>query len=298
MRPPDDVHEGLIVSVGRNAVWVALDGEQHLRLGALRKHGDQSGLVPGDRVRAQRLDDDRAIVDARLPRRFGLVRTTSGGRQKTMAANVDTMAIVAAFTRPAIDLAMLDELLAFAEHQRLQSLIVLTKPDLAGPNELVETPALYRGLGYATLVVNPKTGEGVAELAAALDRRHSLLIGQSGVGKSSLFRTLGGEAVVGELSKGGSGRQTTTSSRLLRLIDGFLIDSPGVGQFRLDGLSQSELAWAYREIRPLVTECRFTDCTHTVEPGCAVGLAAAAGTIAPSRFASYRGIHGRDDGDG
>jgi ribosome biogenesis GTPase len=296
MRPPD-VCEGLVVSVGRNAVWLALDGERHLRLAALRKQGDRSGLVPGDRVNARPLDDDRAIVDARQPRRFGLVRTTAAGRHKTMAANVDTLAVVAALARPALDLAMLDEVLAFAEHQRLRSVVVLTKPDLAERRDLDAVPALYRALGYALLVVNPKTGEGIAELAASLDGRHTLLIGQSGVGKSSLFRALGGEAVVGELSKSGGGRQTTMSSRLLRLADGFLIDSPGIGQFRLDGLSQSELAWAYPDIRPLVTACRFTDCTHTVEPGCAVALAAERGAIAPTRLASYRTIFGREEVD-
>ncbi len=296
MRPGDDGHTALVVSVGRNAVWIAFDDEQTIRLGALRRQSEPVALVPGDRVIAQPLDDGHAIVDRREPRDSELVRKTPGGRRKTMAANVDTLAIVASFARPPPDLPMVDELLAFGEDQHLRAVIVLTKPDLAPADDLAGIPAIYRPLGYETLVVNPKTGEGVAVLTASLAGHRTLLIGHSGAGKSSLFRALGGESVIGDVSKSGSGRQTTMSSRLLRLDDGFLIDSPGIGQFALHEVTPAELAWAFKEIRPYAGTCRFADCTHRVEPDCAVVAAGRAGTISPSRFASYRTIATRELG--
>ena len=130
-------------------------------------------------------------------------------------------------------------------------------------------------------------------MATALAARHALLIGQSGVGKSSLFRALGGDAVIGEVSKIGRGRQTTTSSRLLRIDGGFLIDSPGVGEFELHDTPHSEVAYGFVEIRALAGTCRFSDCTHRVEPDCAVRAAVEHGEIARSRYESYAGIVAR-----
>jgi ribosome biogenesis GTPase len=116
------------------------------------------------------------------------------------------------------------------------------------------------------------------------------LIGQSGVGKSSLFQALGGDADVGDVSKTGRGKQTTTAGRLHRFAAGFLIDSPGVGEFELRDLSAAEIARGFVEFAPLLGSCRFSDCVHRSEPGCAVLAAVAAGTIAGSRYDSYRAI--------
>jgi ribosome biogenesis GTPase len=117
--------------------------------------------------------------------------------------------------------------------------------------------------------------------------RRALLVGNSGVGKSTIFRALGGESVVGEVSRQGLGRQTTTSARLYRTPNGFLIDSPGVNEFGLGDVEAGRLAHSFREMRPLVAACRFTDCTHSQEPDCAIKGAAAAGRIAQSRYESY-----------
>jgi ribosome biogenesis GTPase len=269
-------------------VWIAFEDDHRLLLASLRKRAEKVPLVPGDLVVATPLDDERVVIDRRLPRDFALERTTAGGRTKTMAANVDAIAIVAAFARPAIHLTMIDELLAFAELHDLYPAIVLTKSDvLDDPIAQAAIVDLYRHLGYAVFVVNPKTREGTEAIERELSRRRTLLVGQSGVGKSSLFAALGGVSVVGDVSKIGRGKQTTTTGRLHRFAAGFLIDSPGVGEFELVGYSQGQIASGFPEIAAAAPGCRFADCTHRSEPNCAVGTAVAAGRIAASRYASY-----------
>lgn len=280
-----------VVSVGKNAARVVLDTEEAPRVADLKRAtGKREMLAPGDRVHVRLLEDGRALVDRTEPRTFTLQRRTVEGRAKTMAANVDTMVTVTALADPAPRLLTLDQLLAFAELESIDALVVLTKPDLADGAATEALVSLYRSLGYETLIVNPKAGENVEGLREAIARRHSLLCGVSGVGKSSIFRALGGDAVVGEVSRHGLGRQTTTASRLYRMPVGFLIDSPGVAEFGLGAVTAADLAEGFREMRDLAGSCRFTDCTHLHEPDCAVQAAVAQGRIAQSRYESYRRI--------
>ncbi|HET9096179.1 MAG TPA: ribosome small subunit-dependent GTPase A [Candidatus Baltobacteraceae bacterium] len=280
-----------VVSVGKNAAHVVLDSEEHARVADLKRaSGKREMLAPGDRVRVVLLEDDRVLVEAVEPRTFTLARRTAEGRSKTMAANVDTLVTVTALADPPPRLLTLDQLLAFAELESIGSMVVLTKPDLADDQTSNRVLSLYRSLGYECLIVNPKKGENVEELRAALAHRHALLSGVSGVGKSSIFRALGGQAVVGEVSRHGIGRQTTSASRLYRMPNGFLIDSPGVAEFGLGAITPPELVEGFREMRDLAGRCRFTDCSHTHEPDCAVLAAVGAGKIAQSRYESYRRI--------
>jgi ribosome biogenesis GTPase len=275
--------------VGRNAAWIAFDGAREMCVADIPKRLERLHLVPGDLVHASPLGDGRVIVESREERSFALERTTGGGRRKTMAANVDTIAIVAAFDRPQLHPAMIDELLVFAETHGLRAVLLFTKPDLVEPAFAEATLALYRRLGYSALAINPKAGE-VEGVVAELEGRHTLLIGQSGVGKSSLFGALGGDGLVGEVSKIGRGRQTTTSARLHRFPAGFLIDSPGVGEFEVRSRPWPETAAGFVEFAALAGKCRFRDCSHGNEPDCAVKAAVLAGEIAPSRYESYRTI--------
>lgn len=285
-----------VVSVGKNAAWIVLDNEDSPRIADLKRvsAGDKRVmLAPGDRVDVRVLEDGRALVDRVHARTFTLQRRTVEGRAKTMAANVDTMITVTALADPPPRLLTLDSLLAFAELEEIGALVVFTKPDLADEETAAELNGLYGSLGYETIVVNPKARINVEDLRAALEHRHALLCGVSGVGKSSIFRALGGDAVVGDVSRYGLGRQTTTTARLFRLPDGFLIDSPGVAEFGLGRITPPELVDGFREMREPAMHCRFTDCTHLHEPDCAVKAAVSEGRIARSRYESYRRILGQ-----
>jgi ribosome biogenesis GTPase len=282
------VRRARVIAVGRNAAWVVREGDAEPVLAALRKTLARTVLAPGDLVAVQALEDGRVLVDAIEPRSFALVRRTAGGRTKTMAANVETMAIVVALTDPPPSLPMLDRLIAFGVQHGIEAALILTKADLAGAEAAERVRAVYAPLGIPVLVVQPKTGAGIDALRAYLVGRHALLVGNSGVGKSSIFRALGGIATVGDLSRFGRGRQTTTSARLFAGPDGFLIDSPGIGEFILDPMPAAELPRLFAEMREPATRCRFDDCRHLSEPDCAVREAVAQGRIAASRYASYR----------
>lgn len=282
-----------VVSVGKNAAQIVLDSESEARVADLKRAtGKREMLAPGDRVHVRILEDGRALVDRIEPRTFTLQRRSLAGRSKVMAANVDTLVAVTALADPPPRLLTLDQLLAFAELEGMDAIVVLTKPDLAAEGTERGIHSLYRSLGYDVLVVNPKAGINVEGLRSAIDGRHALLGGVSGVGKSSIFRALGGQARVGEVSRHGVGRQTTTASRLYRMPDGFLIDSPGVAEFGLGAIAPAELVQGFREMRDLVERCRFTDCRHLREPDCAMRTALAKGRIAQSRYDSYRRILG------
>jgi ribosome biogenesis GTPase / thiamine phosphate phosphatase len=281
----------LVVSTGKNSAWVSIDGESGLRLAQLRRmKGERFMPVPGDVVDVRILEDGQALVDRIEPRAFTLERRCVGGRAKTMAANVDLLVTVTALANPAPRLITLDQLLAFAELESIPAAVVLTKPDLSDPAQMKELVTLYSRLEYPTITVNPKMGENVDLLRELIRGHRALLVGNSGVGKSTIFRALGGDTSVGDVSRYGLGRQTTTAGRLYRIDGGFLIDSPGINEFGLGSIGARTLAEAFPETRNAGLRCRFSDCTHLQEPDCGVQAAVADGRIARSRYASYRKI--------
>lgn len=285
--------EGLVVAhYGTQLTVESRDGNRqrcHLR-------ANLEGLVTGDRV-VWCDGDPMGVVVAQQARHNVLSRPDSRGRLKPVAANIDQMLVVIApFPEPHANL--LDRYLIASEAMDIEPVILLNKTDLlekepALAQSLDAMLAIYPTLGYRLLRTSAKTG-GLGELQAALRERTSVIVGQSGVGKSSLVNTLLPEADmrVGALSDARQkGTHTTTTAQLLHLgCGGSLIDSPGIREFALWHMSREQVAQGFREFRPLLGHCRFRDCRHEQEPGCAILGAVAAGEITEERLDSYRRI--------
>lgn len=238
------------------------------------------------------LDPDAPTVRALLPRRTAFVRSTSSKRSEgqVLAANVDHT-VIAVPLSAAPDPGRLERFLALAWESGAQPLVVLTKADLAGDAGHLRADAEASAPGVQVLAVSSATGEGLDVLGAVLAGGTAVLVGQSGAGKSTLANALLGEevqAVNAIRDSDGKGRHTTTTRDLLPLPSGgVLIDTPGL---RGVGLwdAESGLHRVFSEIEDLARECRFHDCSHTSEPGCAVLAAVEDGTLRHRRLDSYR----------
>ncbi|TAL57011.1 ribosome small subunit-dependent GTPase A [Pandoraea sp.] len=254
--------------------------------------GKKSAVAVGDRVALQRTAADQGVIEDILPRRNLLYRSDQF-KSKLFAANIDRLLIMLA-TQPSFSEDLLGRALVAAEAHELAPLIVLNKTDVAGALPAArERLAPYQALGYEVVEVSIKQApqEAQARLLPALADRATLLLGQSGMGKSSLVNLLvpDAEAATREISHVlNSGRHTTTFTRLFHLPGGgALIDSPGFQEFGLHHLSEGQLERAFPEFRLLLTGCRFYNCHHTKEPGCAILAALADGRITLRRHALY-----------
>lgn len=251
-------------------------------------------VVTGDQV-VWRDGAPYGVITAVNPRHSLLERPDSTGRRHPVAANIDRIAIVVA-TIPLPHANLIDRYLVAAENQRIQPLLIANKAELPAAQlmSLKHLLALYPGLGYELLWVSAKTGEGIGELSAALAGHTSVLVGQSGVGKSSLINALcpGAAATVGALSEhAAKGRHTTAAARLFPLPDGGrLIDSPGIREFGLWHLHTRQVFAGFTEFRPFLDQCRFRDCRHGDEPDCGLRNALASGLISKQRFDSCHQI--------
>lgn len=254
---------------------------------------DEGGSVAvGDRVDVEELEDGSCRITAVLPRKSALVRrAVARRRDQVMAANVDQVAIVVAAARPDPDLFMLDRLLAVAEVDELDAFIVFNKIDLRNAPGLPEEIAAYAVIGYDVLPTCAVHGDGLDALADRLSGRTTVLAGASGVGKSSLLNGMEPELElrVGDVGgRSGRGKHTTTSARLIPLRDEtYIADTPGIQHFVPAELDPATLDHAFREFRPWLGACRFGDCRHRGEPGCAVRGAAQGGEISARRLESY-----------
>jgi ribosome biogenesis GTPase len=294
MNGPEDAapRSGRVVaSHGRDAVVADTSyGRVHCRL-----QGRRLSVVCGDRVRWMRTPTeggDGVIVEV-MPRVNCLARIDSRGMPEPVAANLSQLVAVLAPV-PAPDLGLCDRYLAAAEWNGLAACIVANKSDLPGGVELVAALADYARLGYPVVPASKRTPGGVDALRSRLAEATSVLVGQSGVGKSSLTNALvpGVEAAVADVSRASeTGRHTTSTASLYALPSGGeLIDSPGVRDIAPPLPAPRAVAGGFREIADGASGCRFRDCLHRAEPGCAVAARAAAGAIAPRRLESYRGL--------
>ena len=248
-------------------------------------------LAVGDRVLWEPADGGLGRVEDVLPRRSLLTRPGYAGRVRPVAANLDRVLVVVA-SQPEPDWLLVDQYLAACQHRDLAAGLLVNKIDLAADRNAIEAVfAEYRAIGYSCLGISARSGEGLAELASLLHERCSMLAGQSGVGKSSLTNALlpDRQLRTRELSeKAGLGRHTTTTATLYRLPGGgTLIDSPGVAVFGLAEMNPADLAAGYREFRPLLGDCRFADCRHRGDQGCAIRGAVEAGRISADRYRRF-----------
>lgn len=288
-----------IVLRGTGGVWqVRTEGGEGETLSvALRgrlKQADGEKLAVGDDVVIERgeRDDAWAIAEI-LPRRSKLARRAPGGGpgERVVAANIDQVVVVFAIAEPVPHPRMLDRFLLIAESNDLASRVVVNKIELSTLEEARSLFGVYEEIGYPVHYTSVKRGDGLDALRDALRGRVSALSGPSGVGKSSLLNAMfpGLSLRVGEISRSVmKGRHTTVGADLHPLPDGgFVCDTPGLREVGMWGIEPREVDRCFPEMRPLLEECRFGDCTHRVEPGCAVLSGVEAGVVSKARYESY-----------
>jgi ribosome biogenesis GTPase len=250
--------------------------------------GKKTDLACGDLVTLKLTDKHEGVVESTLPRKTLLFRSNAF-KSKMLAANVTQIIIVLA-TQPSFYEALLNRCLIAAEAAGIKALIVLNKCDLADNHDALKKLALYTKLGYQVLPLSAK--EDISSLRPYLQNEVSILVGQSGMGKSTMINALlPNEAVrTQEVSQVlDSGKHTTTAAHLYHLDENSqLIDSPGLQEFGLHHLSTDELEHAFIEFRPLLGKCRFNNCKHLQEPDCAITEALAQNKISAERLAIYK----------
>jgi ribosome biogenesis GTPase len=293
---------GLVVEVSTGLCRVLLHGAE--RLCALRGSlsasdtGFTNVVAVGDRVIVSENGDEQGVVESVLPRRSALSRPDSfaGHLRQVIVANADQVLVVASWREPAFWPELVDRYLIGAERSNLAAILCVNKVDLA--EDAAECRAAlkpYETLGCRVLFTSAATGEGIDELREILRGRMTALAGLSGVGKSSLLNAVqpGLNLKAGEVSeRKHEGRHTTTQVRLLPLeMGGYVADTPGVRDWGLGGLSRAELLGYYPELAKAARGCRFGNCAHIGEPGCAVRAAAREGRLSWMRYESYRKIY-------
>jgi ribosome biogenesis GTPase len=238
------------------------------------------------------------VIERIWPRRSALTRPDVfyGHLQQVVVANADQLLVVASWRQPHFWPELVDRYLIAAQRSGLKAVLCVNKIDLAEDRAACEKQLQpFRRLGYDLLFTSAVTGEGIAGLQERLQGQITVLAGLSGVGKSSLLAAVqpGLELRVGQVSDWGDGRHTTTQVRLIELeAGGYVADTPGIREFGLSGLRRSELAQFYPEIATAARHCRFADCAHLSEPGCAIPAAVQQGRVSAMRYQSYCSIYG------
>jgi ribosome biogenesis GTPase / thiamine phosphate phosphatase len=268
---------GVLVQAGGSTLRCALTGRKQR-------------IVCGDRVTwAYTPSADGPSIQSIEPRRNLIERIDARGRAEPVAANIDRLAIVVA-AEPAPDWFLVDRYWAGAGLKDVAGFLIVNKVDL-GTDTIQPELDTYRGLGLDCVEVSAQSGRGISDLADKLAGGVTLLVGQSGVGKSSLVNALCPEAAAqtAELTRDDEGRHTTTTARRYQLgTQASLIDAPGVRDFAPPASLVRAAERGFVEIHGRSVDCRFKDCRHMEEPGCAVRTAVIAQQIAPRRYESYR----------
>ncbi len=271
------------------------------RLGDIAAIGDWVQILPGAEPKdstAQDLDmaGTGTIIEVEPRQRMfsRLDPTPRGVYRQVIVANPDQMIFVFACTNPTPHLGMLDRFLVIVEEQEIPAIIIANKSDLLPPEDIRTIFGHYPQLGYPVIYTSAKTGAGLQELTERLTNKISVFAGPSGVGKSSLLNAIqpGLSVAVREISSTrGKGKHTTVSRQLYPLEKGgFIADTPGLKALALWDINAEEVDGYFPELRPLVSQCAYNNCTHLDEPDCAVRRAVKEGLVHPQRYRSYCNI--------
>ena len=289
--------EGLVIRAQSGFFTVKVnDQEVTCRLRSRLKRGEIEGdiVAIGDWVTFTPHEEGVGLIDDVHERKAVFARTRTGIKRdfrQIILANPDQIVAVFACAEPEPHLRMLDRFLVIAEKQGIEALIVANKIDLVTSSEAKKLFGIYEDLGYPVFYTSALIGQGVDALRLALKEKISALMGPSGVGKSSLLNAIQPELGlhVRKVSEATSkGMHTTRVRQLFPLNEGgYVADTPGIRSLALWDTEPEELDAYFVEMRHLVADCQFSDCTHTHEPGCAVRMAVERGEIAPERYHSY-----------
>ncbi len=299
--------EGLVTRAQSGFLAVKTDvGEYVCRLRGRLKQGDTEGdiVAVGDRVTITPHEDGTGTIEEIHERSAAISRVRTGIKRdfrQILLANPDQIVIVFACAEPEPHTRMLDRFLVIAEKQEIEALIIANKIDLVTPSQAKAIFGHYVALGYPVLYTSAHTGEGVNLLRKKLQDKISALTGPSGVGKSSLLNAVQPDlglhvrAVSEATSKG---LHTTRVRELFPLdVGGYVADTPGIRSLALWDIEPEELDAYFVEMRDLVSDCQFSDCTHTHEPGCAVLEAVERGEITLERYNSYLRLRFGDESE-
>ncbi len=288
------MNSGLVVTRhGASAEVLAEDGT----IWSCHQRKSKHPVVAGDKVLWQQGQDNKGIIIERLPRKNILSQRKDHKRVKEIAANLDQ--VVIAFTvKPRFDQVLIDRYIAVAEQQGIHPVLLMTKLDIienGGADEIEAVANIYRAIGYPVVASSQKREAGLDALRDILKNKISVLVGQSGVGKSSLATMLLPGVTIetaGLTARGDQGSHTTSSTTLYPLpFGGYLVDSPGVRDFSVWDLEADKLADCYIEFLQYTDSCRFSNCRHINEPDCAVKSAVARKEISEARYNSYASLY-------